>query len=182
MENLNTNENTQIEGQEEVKDSEKSYSQEDVETMLETRVSRLNAKHKKELEEAREEAKKEAEKEVKRLSALSDEEKELEESDKKDKELRETKEKLNRLLLENDTVARLSEEGIPLGFKTFLIGADAESTNENIKVFKEEYGKAIEDEVNERLKGKTPKVATATQFGETKADIAAFASESRIIK
>ena len=38
----------------------------------------------------------------------------------------------------------------------YLIGADNESTLENIKTFEKKFNKSVEDAVTEKLKGKAP--------------------------
>lgn len=63
------------------------------------------------------------------------------------------------MYLERDTIDRLSEENVPIAFKDFLMGVDAETTNDNIKAFKEVYEAEVQKCVEERLKGKTPSVA-----------------------
>ena len=69
--------------------------------------------------------------------------------------------------LEHDTEKILLEENLPLKFKSFLIGADEEITNENIKSFKEYYDKAIDEAVNERLKGTAPKAGGTSRPTKT---------------
>ena len=65
----------------------------------------------------------------------------------------------NRDRLELETVKELGKQGLDVEFSSFLMGENAESTNENIKLFKEKFDIAVENAVNERLKGKTPKTA-----------------------
>lgn len=136
----------------------KTFSQEDVTAIVEARLARERAKMEKEAEKKVANAKKEAE----RLAKLSEEERQKEEDQAKDKALEEAKAELARVYLERDTVNRLSEENIPIDFKDFLMGADAEATNENIKAFKPVFESMVQREVEERLKGKTPKRATQT--------------------
>ena len=50
----------------------------------------------------------------------------------------------------------LAERNLPVEFTDFLIAEDNEKTLERIKTFEKKYKKAIEDAVNEKLKGKTP--------------------------
>lgn len=137
----------------------KTFTEEEVQARIQSesdkRVTEAlkTARAKWEKEEA--EAKKEAE----RLQSLSQKEREEELKAKQLKELEETKAELNRVYLERDTIDRLSEENVPIAFKDFLMGADAQSTNENIKAFKEVYEAEVQRGVEERLKGKTPSAA-----------------------
>lgn len=137
----------------------KTFTEEEVQARIQSesdkRVTEAlkTARAKWEKEEA--EAKKEAE----RLQSLSQKEREEELKAKQLKELEETKAELERVYLERDTIDRLAEENVPVQFKDFLMGADAQSTNENIKAFKEVYEAEVQRGVEERLKGKTPSAA-----------------------
>lgn len=131
--------------QEEVDELTKGlFSQEKVDEIVEKRLAR--AKEKAEAER----------KEAERLSKLSAEDKAKEESQKKDEEIARLKAEINRNNLEKDTIDRLNEEGLPLSFKSFLMGPDAETSNQAIKDFKGAYNLAVQEEVERRLKGKTP--------------------------
>lgn len=127
---------------------------------LETAKSKWETEYKAKLEEEREEAK--------RLAELTAEEREKELAAKTAKELEETKAKLRHFQLEQDTISRLAEEGLDISFKNFLIGEDETKTNENIKAFKEVFNAAVQDKVNERLKGKTPQGITSGPINPTK--------------
>lgn len=158
-----TSETTANEKGEEEKGNEgaevKTFTEEEVQARIQSesdkRVTEAlkTARAKWEKEEA--EAKKEAE----RLQSLSQKEREEELKAKQLKELEETKAELERVYLERDTIDRLAEENVPVQFKDFLMGVDAQSTNENIKAFKEVYEAEVQRGVEERLKGKTPSAA-----------------------
>lgn len=57
----------------------------------------------------------------------------------------------------------LAEENLPTSFAKLLCGADEAETLENIALFKEEFMKAVEAALSERLKGVTPKTYTPSQ-------------------
>lgn len=150
--------------EEEKKESEvKTYTEEEVQARVQSEADKRvtealkTARAKWEKEEAEE--KKEAE----RLQSLSQKEREEELKAKQLKELEETKAELNRVYLERDTVDRLRDENVPIAFKDFLMGKDAESTNENIKTFKEIYEAEVQKTLEERLKGNTPSTAGQTK-------------------
>ncbi|WP_311443432.1 DUF4355 domain-containing protein [Ezakiella coagulans] len=151
------NENVEEKGNEEAE--VKTFTEEEVQARIQSesdkRVTEAlkTARAKWEKEEA--EAKKEAE----RLQSLSQKEREEELKAKQLKELEETKAELERVYLERDTIDRLAEENVPVQFKDFLMGVDAQSTNENIKAFKKVYEAEVQRGVEERLKGKTPSAA-----------------------
>lgn len=146
---------------------EEKGNEEEVKTFTEEEVqARIQSESDKRVTEAlktarakweKEEA--EAKKEAERLQSLSQKEREEELKAKQLKELEETKAELERVYLERDTIDRLAEENVPVQFKDFLMGADAQSTNENIKAFKEVYEAEVQRGVEERLKGKTPSAA-----------------------
>lgn len=148
---------------EESKGGDKVFTQDEVTAIVEARLARERSKAEKETEKKIESAIQEAE----RLAKLSEDERKQEAEEAKDKELEATKAELARVYLERDTMSRLAEEKIPSEFKDFLMGADAESTNENIKAFKPVFESMIQKQVEERLKGKTPTVAAQA----SKADV-----------
>lgn len=148
---------------EESKGGDKVFTQDEVTAIVEARLARERSKAEKETEKKIESAIQEAE----RLAKLSEDERKQEAEEAKDKELEETKAELARVYLERDTMSRLAEEKIPSEFKDFLMGTDAESTNENIKAFKPVFESMIQKQVEERLKGKTPTVAAQA----SKADV-----------
>ena len=145
------------------KGGDKVFTQDEVTAIVEARLARERSKAEKETEKKIESAIQEAE----RLAKLSEDERKQEAEEAKDKELEATKAELARVYLERDTMSRLAEEKIPSEFKDFLMGADAESTNENIKAFKPVLESMIQKQVEERLKGKTPTVAAQA----SKADV-----------
>ena len=148
---------------EESKGGDKVFTQDEVTAIVEARLARERSKAEKETEKKIESAIQEAE----RLAKLSEDDRKKEAEEAKDKELEATKAELARVYLERDTMSRLAEEKIPSEFKDFLMGTDAESTNENIKAFKPIFESMIQKQVEERLKGKTPTVAAQA----SKADV-----------
>lgn len=104
-------------------------------------------------------------KEAERLSRLSEEERQKAEIENARHELEIKEKELQRkeLLLEMTKV--LDERKIPVKFMEYLIADDNESTLKRITDFEREYKKAIEDGVNERLKGKTPPAGGKSQVG-----------------
>lgn len=144
-------------GQENPEEEVKTYTQEEVDELTKGLLSQEQVDEIVEKRLARAKEKAEAErKEAERLSKLSAEDKAKEESQKKDEEIARLREEINRNNLEKDTIDRLNEEGLPLNFKSFLMGPNAETTNQAIKDFKGAYNLAVQEEVERRLKGKTP--------------------------
>lgn len=149
----------EIEGTEE---EIKTFTQEDIDKIVKDRLAREKANHEKEV---REKIAKERE-DAKRLADLSADEREKAILEQKESDIAERESKLQMKELELDTINRLVEEELPISFKEFVIKDNAETTNENIKSFKNEWKKAIEVAVNERLKGETPRKSSGGTTGE----------------
>ena len=69
-----------------------------------------------------------------------------------------------RTKLEATTMKELSAQGLPADFAGFLIGTDEEVTKANVSEFKSLWDNKLQEMVDERLAGKTPKTTeTNTQ-------------------
>lgn len=110
-------------------------------------------KWQKEYDKKLEDEKSEAEK----LAKMSAEERAKAEFEKEKKKFDDERAKFNRDRLELETAKELGKQGLDVEFSSFLMGENAESTNENIKLFNEKFDSAVENAATERLKGKTPK-------------------------
>ena len=159
MENTNVNVNEQevVGGAEEptVEHTEqepaiKTFTQEEVDKMIQKRLSR----ERKDIE-----AKIEAEiAEAERLAKMSEAEKQQALFKKQVAEFEATKRAFEQEKLLNETSKQLASKNLPIEFAEMLKAQDAESTFENIKIFEAKFNEAVERLVNERLKGNTPKV------------------------
>ena len=150
-EQVNDEEQVEAPEAEETKDEEKKYTDKDVDEIINKKFAKWQKDQEAKIQEE------------KRLSKLSAEERAKEEARRKDDEIAKLRAEIDRNNLEKDTIERLNDEKLPLTFKPFLMGNDAETTNDNIKAFKEVYAQAIQEEVEKRFKGKTPKGATGTE-------------------
>ena len=101
-----------------------------------------------------------AKKEAERLSKLSDDERAKAELESSRKELEAKEQELKKKELKLEMVKVLSDRKIPVEFMDYLIAEDSESTMSRITTFEKAYKKAIENGVNEKLKGKAPKAGT----------------------
>lgn len=135
----------------------RTYTQDELDKLLQAesdrRVTSAREKFEKEFKEKLETEKLEAE----RLSKLTADEKEKELLKKQKAELEEKEKAIKYRELQLDTVNALADEKLPVGFANFLIKGDAETTNENIKKFKEEWQTAIAAAVDEKIKGTSPR-------------------------
>lgn len=133
-------------------------------------VKQLRAGFEKEKAEAVKAAVDEA---VKKASMKPEEVKEYEDQ-KKAADLERKEKELTLREMKNDTRDILHEKDIPVQFAEFLIGESMEKTRENIDAFKKEFDLAVQGQVEQRLKGTTPKTSSGvvgTEAGGMAAEI-----------
>jgi hypothetical protein len=167
MENTNVNVNEQTTEQSSEQTVEKTqeptvktFTQEEVDKMIQKRLSR----ERKDIEAKIEAERREAEE----LAKLSEAEKQKKLFEKQVAEFEATKKAFEQEKLLNETSKQLASKNLPIEFAEMLKAEDAESTFENIKIFEAKFNEAVEKLVNERLKGKTPKAQTGAVEGVTK--------------
>ena len=139
----------------------KTYTDEELQKLIQSesdkRVTQAmktaEQKWQKEYDKKLEDEKSEAEK----LAKMSAEERAKAEFEKEKKKFDDERAKFNRDRLELETAKELGKQGLDVEFSSFFMGENAESTNENIKLFNEKFDSAVENAATERLKGKTPK-------------------------
>ena len=157
MENTNNvvNEEIKVESIEtnsvEVKE-EKTFTQEELDKILNKKFAQWQKKT--------EEAKAEAERKAK----LTEAEKLAEER----KEFEAMKKQFEYEQRVNSTSKVLASNNLPIQFADFLIAENDEATTQRVDLFKNAFNEALEKAVNERLKGRTPKVSTSKNEGITK--------------
>ncbi|MGP1599175.1 DUF4355 domain-containing protein [Peptoanaerobacter stomatis] len=139
-------------------DNAKTYSEEDIEKLKESWAKEqeegYQTKLKDEIAKALEEEK--------RLSKLSKDEKDAEEKQKLLSKI-ETLEKEKELnILKQKALNALSEQKLPNSFLDFIIGVDEKATMGNITAIKTAFDSAVQSQVEERLKGKTPNISNDT--------------------
>lgn len=164
MENTNVNVNEEEQSSEKVEQvveqSVKTFTQEEVDKIVNKRLAR----ERKDIE-----AKIEAERaEAERLAKMSEAEKQQALFKKQVAEFEATKRAFEQEKLLNETVKQLASRNLPIEFADILKAQDAESTLENINKFEEKFNAALEAKVNDRLKGNTPKSATNKSLEITK--------------
>lgn len=160
----------------------KTFTQDDVNRIVQERLSKAEKAHKEKLDETVATAISEG----KRLAELSAEERAAEEAKRREADVAKREQELAMRELQLDTQARLTDEGLSQEFAPFLIGADSETTNDNIKAFKAVYDNAISAGVEARLKDSivTPKAGGAMRAAGTDKpfDIKSYQNQNRLIK
>lgn len=139
---------------------------EDVQAKIDAALAAAKAKWEKEYQKKAAAEKKEAE----RLSKLSEDERKAAELENSRKELEAKEAELKKKELRLEMVKVLADRKIPVQFMDYLIAEDSESTLSRITTFEKEFKKAVEDGVNEKLKGKAP-AAGGTRTGENGAGV-----------
>lgn len=142
------NTNTQTGGQ-----TERTYTEAEFISEVDRRVSQAQAKWSAELDKKLNSARSEGE----RLAKMNADEraKAQFQTDKQNFETERAKYEADRL--EFEAVKQLSEGKLPVSFAKMCVGKDAEETKTNIEAFKAAWGEALQNAVNERMKGTTPK-------------------------
>ena len=130
----------------------KTYTDDDITSLKEQWQKEQNEENEKKLKEGIAKALEEE----RRVSKLSKEDKEKEERQKLLDEIETLKKEKELSKLKEKALNSLSEQKLPHAFLDFILGADENSTNQNISNLKTEFDKAVQMQVEERLKGKTP--------------------------
>lgn len=147
---------------------EKTYTQAELDKMLQSETDKrvtealktAQEKWSKEYAEKLENEKKEAE----RLAKLSAAEREKDKFDKERKAFEAERAQFERDRLEMQVAKELTNEGLDAEFASILMGADADSSMENIKTFKASFDKAVEAAVKARLAGRTPDSGSGSEL------------------
>lgn len=100
--------------------------------------------------------------EEKRLSKLSKDEKDAEEKQKLLSRIESLEKEKELGILKEKVLNALSEQKLPNSFLNFVIGADEKATFDNISAIKSAFDLAVQSQVEERLKGKTPNISNNT--------------------
>lgn len=139
--------------QDNVEPKEKTFTQDELEKIIEKRLAREKKNLAARIEEERQEAEK--------LAKMSERERQQALLDKREAALAEREAALERANLLNETTKQLSSKNLPIEFADYLMAADAETTFNRISEFESKWNTALENAVSERLKGKTPTAINA---------------------
>ena len=153
----NTNTDTSTSGSENTS-HEKTFTQEEVNTLISNRLKKEKAKWEKENKSVDESQK---------FEQMTSEERNTSEINRLKKELEDIKLQNTRDKLLNSTQKELSNLGMDVAFADFLIGVDAETTKSNLDLFKEKWNSALSTAIDNRIKGKTPTTSTKTDAPST---------------
>ena len=141
--------------------AERTYTESEFISEVDRRVSQAQAKWSAELDKRLNLARSEGEK-LAKMNA-NERAKAQFETDKQNFETERARYEAERL--EFEAVKQLSEGKLPISFAKMCVGKDAEETKTNIETFKTAWGEALQNAVNERMKGTTPKTGGAANPG-----------------
>lgn len=141
--------------------AERTYTEAEFISEVDRRVSQAQAKWSAELDKRLDLARSEGEK-LAKMNA-NERAKAQFETDKQNFETERARYEAERL--EFEAVKQLSEGKLPISFAKMCVGKDAEETKTNIETFKTAWGEALQNAVNERMKGTTPKTGGAANPG-----------------
>ena len=127
------------------KQQEKLFTQEEVNNIIEKRLSKEKNKWKNEVDQA------------KRLAEMSAEERAKEEFKMQKAEFERQRAEFEKERLLIQTQKELSAKNVPIEFAEMLVRDDAESTKEAIDSFANLYAQSVEKGVSNKLKGRPPK-------------------------
>ena len=146
----------------------KTYSQEEVDRLLQAETDRRVSQALKKQEQKNAEKVREAQK----LSQMSAEQKYEYELQQREAAIAEKERQL--MLAENKNAASrvLADKGLDLGLVDLVLAEDAETMNANINLLDKAFKKSVKAEVEKRLATKSPQSTLDTNKTYTKADLA----------
>lgn len=129
-------------------DKPKTFTQEDVDKIVQGRIAKERKSWQKELEAQKTEAEK--------LAGMTESQKKKYQEEKKLKNLDDREAAVTRRELTAQAKDTLADKGLPIEFADILNYKDAESCNSSIEVVEKVFQNAVEKAVEERIKGGKP--------------------------
>ena len=126
----------------------KTFTQEDVDRIVQGRIAKERKSWEKHLEDQRTEAQK--------LENMSEKEKKEYQERKRAKELDDREAAITRRELTAVAKEQLNAAGVPADMADFIDYTDADSVNESVKKLSKAFKGAVQQSVDDRLKGKAP--------------------------
>lgn len=133
--------------------AEKTYTQEEVDALLQKEADRRVTEALKKAEKKKAEAVKEAQK----LAAMNEQEKYEYELKQRENAIAEKEKQLALMENKNEASKILAEKGISIALVDFIVAEDAETMKTNIDLLDKCFKESVKAEVEKRLKSNTPK-------------------------
>lgn len=137
---------------------EKTYTESEFQAEIQKRVDEALKSARTGWDKEVEERLKSEREDAAKLASMSAEERARTEMERKQKAFDEERRQYLCEKMEFEAARELAKNKLPLSFAKLLSAEDMDNTISNINVFKQEFMKAVEDALNERLKGGTPKI------------------------
>jgi len=146
-------ENTNVTPETQEEEGPKTYTQEEVDALLQSESDRrVTAALKKAEEKA-----KVKEREAEKLGRMNAQEKYEYELEQRERAIAEKERELTLAENKNEAGKILSEKGLSLALVDFVVAEDAETMNENIKVLEKAFKDSVKAEVEKRMGSYNPK-------------------------
>lgn len=139
----------------EEKDAERTFTQEDIDRMI--------AREKAEWRRAQEKAVQEARAEAERMAKMTAEERAQAEREKRESELTRREADISRREMRAQAMATLVSEQLPPELAELINYADANSYAASLETMKKVWNQAVQEGVEARMKGATPKTGTRSR-------------------
>lgn len=146
-------ENKQVTGAEDNNTEPKTYTQEEVDALLQKEADRRVTEALKKAERKNQEKVKEAQK----LAQMNEQEKYQYELEQREKAIIEKEKALALAENKNEAGKILAEKGLSLSLVDFVVAEDAETMNKNISLLDKAFKQSVKQEVEKRLSSSTPK-------------------------
>lgn len=162
---------TQVEGQEQTK----TFTQEEVNKMLQEEADRRVSAALKKQEHKFLSQMQEAEK----LRAMNEEQKVQYQLEQREKQIANKEKEFALLQNKYEAQSIMSEKNIPLAFVDFIVAEDAETMMNNISLFEREFRAAVRMEVDKRIASPTPKAGIGAAKGITREEFSKMNIQQR---
>lgn len=149
---------------------DKTFTQEDLNKIISDRLSKERKKWDEEFQAKVEEAKTEAQK----LAKMNAEQKAEYERKQLEEQLNKREAEITRRELRATALETLAEKSLPKQLADILDYTDADSTNKSIEAVEKSFREAVEQAVNERLKGDPPKTGSGGKASALEKEISKF--------
>jgi hypothetical protein len=139
------------------KSTPKTFTQEEHQAELDRIAGKTRDEEKVKAEKLVAEAVNKALTEERRLAKLSQEEKEKELLEKSRVEIDAERKSINKDRNELSAVKKLTEYGMPVELSVYIVSDDSETTTSNLENLKKIWDKSLNEKIEAKLKGDTPK-------------------------
>lgn len=150
MNNENTSPETQVEEQATEQTPEvKTYTEQEVQSMIDQRVTQaLKTAERKNQAKVRE---------AEKLAKMNDDDRKEYEYQQRLAALEEKEKEFALLENKNEASKILADKGLSLSLVDFVVAEDADTMNNNIKILEQAFKQSVKAEVEKRMAGNTPK-------------------------